>query len=97
MMEEWIARRLSSPHVLKALPHSRKRSHLYVVTEHIEGQTLAQWMIDHPHPELETVRGIAEQIAKGLRAFHRLEMVHQDVNILWEREVPGGLICSRLV
>lgn len=79
MMEEWIARRLNSPYVLKALPHSRKRSHLYVVTEHIEGQTLAQWMFDHPRPELETVRGIAEQIAKGLRAFHRLEMVHQDV------------------
>jgi serine/threonine protein kinase len=79
MMEEWIARRLNSRHVLKALPQSRKRSHLYVVTEHIEGQTLAQWMIDHPRPELEIVRGIAEQIAKGLRAFHRLEMVHQDL------------------
>lgn len=79
MMEEWIARRLNSPHVLRALPQSRKRSHLYVVTEHIEGQTLAQWMIDHPNPDLETVRGIAEQIAKGLRAFHRLEMVHQDL------------------
>ncbi|WP_445501369.1 protein kinase domain-containing protein [Microvirga sp. G4-2] len=79
MMEEWIARRLNSPHVLKARPHSRKRSHLYVVTEHVEGQTLAQWMIDHPRPDLETVRDIAEQIAKGLRAFHRLEMLHQDL------------------
>jgi serine/threonine protein phosphatase PrpC/predicted Ser/Thr protein kinase len=79
MMEEWIARRLNNAHVLKALPQSRKRSHLYVVTEHIEGLTLAQWMIDHPNPDLETVRGIAEQIAMGLRAFHRLEMVHQDL------------------
>ena len=49
----------------------RKRNYLYVVTEYIEGQTLAQWMIDHPRPDLETVRGIVEQIAKGLRAFHR--------------------------
>lgn len=79
MMEEWIARRLNSPHVLRALPQSRRRSHLYVVTEYIEGQTLAQWMIDNPNPDLETVRNIAEQIAKGLRAFHRLEMVHQDL------------------
>jgi len=88
MMEEWIARRLNSPHVLKALPHSRKRSHLYVVTEHVEGQTLAQWMIDHPNPGLEIVRDIAEQIAKGLRAFHRLEMLHQDLrpqNIMIDR------------
>jgi serine/threonine protein kinase len=78
-MEEWVARRLNSPHVLKALPQSRQRNHLYVVTEHVEGQTLAQWMIDHPAPDLETVRDIAEQIAKGLRAFHRLEMLHQDL------------------
>jgi serine/threonine protein kinase len=49
------------------------------VTEFIEGQTLSQWMIDHPKPGLETVRGIVEQIARGLRAFHRLEMLHQDL------------------
>jgi len=52
---------------------------IYVVTEYIEGQTLAQWMIDNPKPDLPAVRGIIEQIAKGLQAFHRLEMVHQDL------------------
>src|SRR5438477_11689669 len=36
-------------------------------------------MIDNPTPSLETVRGIVEQIAKGLRAFHRKEMLHQDI------------------
>jgi serine/threonine protein kinase len=36
-------------------------------------------MIDHPKPDLETVRGIVEQIAKGLGAFHRMEMLHQDM------------------
>lgn len=79
MMEEWIARRLSNPHVVRAHPQDRKRTHLYTVTEYVEGQTLAQWMRDHPRPDLETVRRIVEQIASGLRAFHRLEMVHQDV------------------
>ena len=29
--------------------------------------------------ELETVRRIVEQIGKGLQAFHRLEMLHQDL------------------
>ena len=47
--------------------------------EFIDGQTLTQWMIDNPKPDLETVRGIVEQIAKGLGAFHRMEMLHQDV------------------
>jgi serine/threonine protein kinase len=36
-------------------------------------------MHDNPQPRLETVRDIVEQIAKGLRAFHRMEMLHQDI------------------
>ena len=79
LMEEWIARRIDNPHVLKPRPQSRKRNYVYVVMEFIEGQTLTQWMIDNPRPELEAVRGIVEQIAKGLRAFHRMEMLHQDL------------------
>ncbi|MGK9067374.1 protein kinase domain-containing protein [Stutzerimonas chloritidismutans] len=79
LTEEWVARRIDSPHVAKPCLPTRKRSYLYSVGEYIEGQTLAQWMIDHPRPDLETVRGIVEQIAKGLRAFHRLEMLHQDL------------------
>jgi serine/threonine protein kinase len=79
LMEEWIARRINSAHVLKPCVQTRKRNYLYLVTEFIEGQTLTQWMIDNPAPSLETVRGIIEQIAKGLRAFHRLEMLHQDI------------------
>jgi serine/threonine protein phosphatase PrpC len=79
LMEEWIARRINSAYVLKPCLQTRKRHYLYVVTEFIEGQTLSQWMIDHPKPGLETVRGIVEQIARGLRAFHRLEMLHQDL------------------
>jgi serine/threonine protein phosphatase PrpC/predicted Ser/Thr protein kinase len=88
MMEEWVARRIDSPHVLKPCLHSRKRNFLYVVTEYVDGQTLTQWMIDNPKPALETVRGLVEQIAKGLRAFHRKEMLHQDIrpdNIMIDR------------
>ncbi len=78
-MEEWVARRLNSPHVLKAVPVTRDREHLFVVTEYVEGLTLRQWMTDNPQPDLETVRGIIEQIAAGLRAFHRQGMLHQDL------------------
>jgi serine/threonine protein phosphatase PrpC/ribosomal protein L39E len=79
VMEEWVARRIDSPHVLKPCSQTRRRNYLYVATEFIDGQTLAQWMIDNPKPDLETVRGIVEQIARGLRAFHRKEMLHQDL------------------
>ena len=79
LMEEWIAKRINSPHVVKPCAQTRQRRYIYVVTEYIEGQTLAQWMIDNPKPDLASVRGLIEQIAKGLQAFHRLEMVHQDL------------------
>jgi serine/threonine protein phosphatase PrpC len=79
LMEEWIAKRINSAHVLKPCSQTRKRSYIYVVTEFIEGQTLAQWMIDNPRPDLGTVRGFIEQIGRGLQAFHRLEMLHQDL------------------
>ena len=79
LMEEWIARRINSPYVLKPCLKSRNNNYLYITMEFIEGQTLTQWMRDNPKPDVETVRGIIEQIAKGLRAFHRLEMLHQDL------------------
>jgi len=88
LTEEWIARRIDSAHVLKPCPHTRERSCLYIATEYIDGQTLRQWMIDNPKPDLETVRAIVEQIARGLRAFHRLEMLHQDLrpeNVMIDR------------
>ncbi len=77
--EEWIGRLVASPHVLKVLPQERARRHLYTVTEYFEGQTLRQWMRDNPRPDLETVRNIVDQIAKGLRAFHRKDILHQDL------------------
>ncbi|MBL1267169.1 MAG: bifunctional protein-serine/threonine kinase/phosphatase [Halomonas sp.] len=77
--EEWIARRIDNQHVLKAPAQERPRHYLYTVLAYIEGQTLTQWMRDHPNAELASVRPIVEQIAKGLRAFHRLEMLHQDL------------------
>jgi len=79
LMEEWIARRINNAHVLKPCLQTRKRNYLYIVTEFIKGQTLKQWMIDHPEPDIEAVRNIIEQTAAGLRAFHRQEMIHQDL------------------
>ncbi len=77
--EEWAGRRIKNQHVLKILkPHARRQC-LYYVTEYIEGQTLRQWMHDNPRPAIEDVRNIVQQVAAGLRAFHRLEMIHQDL------------------
>ncbi|MFT3857649.1 MAG: protein kinase [Aquabacterium sp.] len=79
MLEEWVARRIDSAHVLKPCAVERPREHLYVAMEYVPGQTLSQWMTDHPAPDLDSVRRIVAQIAKGLQAFHRKEMLHQDL------------------
>jgi len=77
--EEWIGRLLDNNHVLKIVEQTRPRHFLYYVTEYIEGQTLRHWMSDNPQASIHDVRGIIRQIARGLRAFHVKEMIHQDL------------------
>lgn len=77
--EEWAGRRINNPHVLKVLEITRKRTALYYITEYIEGCSLRQWLDDNPRPSLSQVRIFSKQIERGLRAFHRLEMIHQDL------------------
>ena len=60
-----------------------------------EGQTLGQWMTDHPQPGLDAVRSLVAQIGKGLQAFHAREMLHQDLrpeNLLIDRSGTVKLI-----
>ncbi len=93
--EQWVAQRIDSPHVVRAFAPERQRSCLYLATEYLQGTNLRQWLLDNPTPALETVRQLIEQIARGLRAFHRLEMVHQDLkpeNILINTEGTVVLI-----
>jgi len=95
LMEEWVARRIDNAHVLKPCDQTRKRNYLYIVTEFVEGQTLVQWMRDNPKPDIETVRNIIEQIARGLQALHRHEMLHQDLrpnNIMIDKSGTVKLI-----
>ncbi|TPW09155.1 MAG: protein phosphatase 2C-like protein, partial [Halothiobacillaceae bacterium] len=93
--EEWAGRRINSPHVLKVLEPQRRRRFLYYVTEYIQGQTLEQWITDNPQPDINTVRHIVEQIVAGVRAFHRQEMIHQDLkpgNILIDQQGTAKII-----
>ncbi|MGR9106729.1 MAG: protein kinase domain-containing protein [Gammaproteobacteria bacterium] len=93
--EEWAGRRISDPNVLKILDADQAKNWIYYVTEYLEGQTLRQWMDQHPGPDVKTVIEMVCQIAKGLRAFHRLEMLHHDLkpeNIMIDRQGQIKLI-----
>jgi serine/threonine protein phosphatase PrpC len=86
--EEWAGKRLNHENILKVLKTDREKSCVYYVTEFIEGQTLRQWLAENPKPYIREIRKLVEQIAKGIRAFHRMEMLHQDLkpeNIMIDR------------
>lgn len=86
-MEEWIGKRINSPHVIRTIEQSRPRRFLYYVMEYIEGKTLEQWMIDQTKPDLTIIRNIVSQAVSGIRAFHRLDMLHQDIK-------PGNIMIT---
>ena len=79
IMEEWIGRRISNIHIVKALEKPRAPQCLYYLMEHVEGKTLQQWMLENPSPEIGVVVNIVQQIVDGLRTLHRRETLHQDL------------------
>jgi len=87
--EEWAGKRIQHKNVLKILSSDRNKSCIYYVTEFIEGKTLRQWLDETPKPYIREVRKIIKQVVKGVRAFHRMEMLHQDLkpeNIMIDTE-----------
>lgn len=85
--EEWAGKRIRHENVLKILNPNREKSCIYYVTEFLTGPTLRHWISANPKPDIKETRKIVEQVAKGLRAFHRMEMLHQDLkpeNIMFD-------------
>ncbi|MBL4608125.1 MAG: bifunctional protein-serine/threonine kinase/phosphatase [Pseudomonadales bacterium] len=85
VLESWVAQRIDNPHVLKLANINRPRHFLYGVLEYIEGPTLEKWIEENNNADISVVVDIAEQIMRGLRAFHRRDTLHQDLK-------PGNII-----
>ncbi len=86
--EEWVGKRINHPAVMKVYNPPREKRFLYYLAEYIPGQTLRQWMIDHPKPSLDQARELMKQIAVAVRALDRMDMIHQDLkpeNLLIDR------------
>ena len=92
--EEWIGKRIDHPNVMKILPRPESRF-LYLLAEHIEGQSLRQWMLDNPRPAIEEIRRLVGEIAKALRAFQRMQIVHGDLkpeNVMIDRNGNAKIV-----
>ena len=79
LRKEWVGKRINHPSVMKIFNPIRRKKFLYYLSEYIPGQTLRQWMLDNPKPSLDKVRELIKQIAVAVRAFGRMDMVHQDL------------------
>lgn len=77
LLEEWVGQRIDSPAVRKI--YDRDKKFLYIASEYLEGRTLTAWITNNPDPDINEVLKITDDIVKGLRAFHRLEIIHQDL------------------
>jgi serine/threonine protein phosphatase PrpC len=89
VMESWIGARINSPHVIRVVEAHRPKSCLYYMTEYVNGMTLTQWMRENPKPAVGEAVFLIDQIAKGIRALHRRETLHQDIkpdNILIDQQ-----------
>jgi serine/threonine protein kinase len=87
VMESWIGRRIDHPNVVRVVESPRAPSALYYLMEYVDGPTLGEWRRGREPVEIREVVALVEQIAAGLRAFERREMVHQDLkpeNVLVE-------------
>lgn len=86
-LEEWIGRRIDNPHVVRTVEPVQGRQWLYYLLEYVEGSTLEQMLDDNGPLDLHTLRQLVPQIISGLRAFHRLDMLHQDLK-------PGNILVT---
>jgi serine/threonine protein phosphatase PrpC len=77
--EEWIGQRLKHPGLMKTYKPRAKKQFLYFTTEYIKGQTVGQWITEHPNPKISEVREYIEQLSCALRAMHRQDVIHQDL------------------
>lgn len=79
LLEEWAMRRLNHPNLLGAPPQAEQRRHACAVSHYIEGQSLHARMQQDGPLDLFTTRDLVKQIASGLYAMHRREMIHRDL------------------
>ncbi|PHR54577.1 MAG: serine/threonine protein kinase [Robiginitomaculum sp.] len=77
--EQWVGRRLAHKNIMHIYAPREESAFLYHICEPVQGQTLRDWMIDHPKPSVVEVREILENIIPALRAMHRMGMVHRDI------------------
>lgn len=84
--EAQLARRVNHENVVRVLDRGEFRDDLYIVYEHIDGESLRRWAGSDAdrHRVREMVRVVA-QAAAGLSAVHEVGLLHRDIK-------PGNIL-----
>jgi serine/threonine-protein kinase len=74
-----IARRITSPHVVKVLGYGAREGVPYIAFEFIDGRSLRQMLVRHGPYSWDAVRALLLQLAEGLADAHAAGVIHRDV------------------
>lgn len=86
--EARAAAQLHGQHVVQVLDHGRDGRLIYIVMELLRGQTLREYLYDHPGPAPPSVvRKIFDEITAPIAQAHRTGIVHRDLK-------PGNLFLA---
>lgn len=77
--ECWLMDQFDHPGLPRSIRPTKDSAFLYSLSAKLPGQSLRQWMIDHPAPTLAELRPLLSSIVDGLRALRRAGVVHRDL------------------
>ncbi len=84
--EAQLARRVNHENVVRVLDRGEFEDDLFIVYEHIEGETLRGWATSSPeHERIQRKVNVVAQAAAGLGAIHEVGLLHRDVK-------PGNIL-----
>ncbi|HSR02005.1 MAG TPA: bifunctional protein-serine/threonine kinase/phosphatase, partial [Methylophilaceae bacterium] len=77
--EQWVGSRINHENIMRIKPAEPNGRFLYHTCEEINGNTLRQWIHDHPKASLHDVRTIVKQLITALRTLQRAGIIHRDL------------------
>src|SRR6185437_12715192 len=74
-----VARRIESPYVINVVGYGMRDGVPFMAMDFVEGKTLRDLLKERVRLSWDETRDIAEQVAKGLDAAHKVGVIHRDV------------------
>jgi len=74
-----VARRIESPYVVNVVGYGMRDGVPFMAMDFVEGKTLRDLLKERGRLSWDETREIAEQVAKGLDAAHKVGVIHRDV------------------